>query len=86
MFDDLPTLTHAEQQVAVEKIQKLMAEGISTAEAIKIVAQQIREDKKAQNQGTHWVPFLLSALTVVIIVANFSYPKPAKNTPPLVYL
>lgn len=53
MFDELPTLTHAEQQVAVEKIQKLMAEGISTAEAIKIVAQQIREDKKAQNQGTH---------------------------------
>ncbi|EII7297591.1 YoaH family protein [Vibrio cholerae] len=53
MFDDLPTLTHAEQQVAVEKIQKLMAEGISTTEAIKIVAQQIREDKKAQNQGTH---------------------------------
>ncbi|GHZ98594.1 hypothetical protein VCSRO35_3308 [Vibrio cholerae] len=34
MFDDLPTLTHAEQQAAVEKIQKLMAEGISTAEAI----------------------------------------------------
>lgn len=32
MFDDLPTLTHAEQQVAVEKIQKLMAEGISTGE------------------------------------------------------
>lgn len=53
MFDDLPTLTHAEQQAAVEKIQKLMAEGISAAEAIKIVAQQIREDKKAQNQGTH---------------------------------
>lgn len=47
MFDDLPTLTHAEQQVAVEKIQKLMAEGISTGEAIKIVAQQIREDKKS---------------------------------------
>ncbi|CSI55339.1 Uncharacterised protein [Vibrio cholerae] len=32
------------------------------------------------------MPFLLSALTVVIIVANFSYTKPAKNTPPLVHL
>lgn len=52
MFDDLPTLTHAEQQAAVEQIQQLMAQGISTAEAIKIVAQQIREDKKIQNQGT----------------------------------
>ncbi len=43
MFDDLPPLSHAEQQAAVEKIQQLMAEGISTAEAIKIVATQIRE-------------------------------------------
>lgn len=40
MFDDLPTLTHAEQQAAVEEIQKLMQQGISTAEAIKIVAEK----------------------------------------------
>ncbi|ENM5905927.1 YoaH family protein [Vibrio mimicus] len=52
MFDDLPTLTHTEQQAAVEQIQKLMAEGISTAEAIKIIAQQIRQDKATQNEGT----------------------------------
>lgn len=45
MFDDL-SLTHEEQQKAVEEIQKLMAKGISTAEAIKIVAQQIREQAK----------------------------------------
>ncbi len=44
MFDDLPPLSHEEQQKAVEKIQELMAQGISTAEAIKIVAQQIREE------------------------------------------
>ncbi|MCW8335962.1 YoaH family protein [Vibrio sp. SCSIO 43135] len=49
MFDDL-VLSHAEQQEAVEKIQKLMAEGISTAEAIKIVAQQIREEN--QDKGS----------------------------------
>ncbi|MFY2507060.1 YoaH family protein [Vibrio pectenicida] len=42
MFDDLPTLSHAEQQKAVEKIQELMAQGMSTAQAIKIVAEQIR--------------------------------------------
>ncbi len=50
MFDDFPPLTHAEQQDAVEKIQILMSQGISTAEAIKIVAQQIRQDKKQQSQ------------------------------------
>ncbi|WPC75984.1 YoaH family protein [Vibrio porteresiae] len=45
MFDDL-SLTHQQQQEAVEKIQKLMAEGMSTAEAIKVVAQEIREQHK----------------------------------------
>ena len=45
MFDDL-SLTHQQQQEAVEKIQKLMAEGMSTAEAIKEVAQEIREQHK----------------------------------------
>ncbi|NAW98143.1 YoaH family protein [Vibrio sp. V23_P3S9T160] len=45
MFDDIPTLSHQEQQEAVEKIQQLMAQGISTAEAIKIVASQIRAEK-----------------------------------------
>jgi len=44
MFEDLG-LSHEEQQQAVEKIQQLMAQGISTAEAIKIVAQQIREER-----------------------------------------
>ncbi|GLT18645.1 UPF0181 protein [Vibrio zhanjiangensis] len=42
MFDDLPTLSHAEQQEAVEQIQELMAQGMSTAQAIKTVAEQIR--------------------------------------------
>ncbi len=45
MFDDLPTLTHQEQQEAVEQIQELMKQGISTAEAIKLVAEQIRKTK-----------------------------------------
>lgn len=51
MFNDLPTLTHQEQQEAVERIQALMAKGVSTAEAIKIVAAEIREEiqNKANN-------------------------------------
>ncbi|RKF17472.1 YoaH family protein [Alginatibacterium sediminis] len=43
MFDDLPPLSHAQQQVAVEKIQELMAQGMGSAQAIKVVADQIRE-------------------------------------------
>lgn len=46
MFDDIPTLTHEQQQQAVEKIQSLMEQGMSTAEAIKVVAEEIRN--KAQ--------------------------------------
>ncbi|MCL9776333.1 MULTISPECIES: YoaH family protein [Vibrio] len=45
MFDDLPTLSHQEQQAAVEKIQELMQQGVSTAQAIKMVAEQIRKEK-----------------------------------------
>ncbi|WP_260261866.1 YoaH family protein [Vibrio intestinalis] len=48
MFDDL-SLSHDEQQKAVEQIQKLMAQGVSTAEAIKIVASQIREQANQQD-------------------------------------
>ncbi|MDN3615790.1 MAG: YoaH family protein [Vibrio gallaecicus] len=44
MLNDLPTLSHAEQQAAVEKIQELMTQGISTAQAIKIVAEEIRKE------------------------------------------
>ncbi|MEJ6060173.1 YoaH family protein [Aliivibrio salmonicida] len=44
MMSDLPTLTHEEQQRAAEKIQEMMRQGISTGEAIKIVAEQIRAE------------------------------------------
>lgn len=43
MFLGMPTLTHEEQQKAVEKIQSLMAEGMSSGEAIQLVAQKLRE-------------------------------------------
>lgn len=50
MFDDLPPLSHEEQQKAVEKIQELMAEGIGTAQAIKMVAEEIRAEAAKQQQ------------------------------------
>lgn len=43
MFNNTPTLTHAQQQEAADKIHELMAQGISSGEAIMIVANAIRE-------------------------------------------
>ncbi|WP_084419382.1 YoaH family protein [Photobacterium sp. J15] len=49
MFNNVPTLTHAQQQKAAEKIHELMAKGISSGEAIRIVADEIREAEAKQN-------------------------------------
>ncbi|QEH17898.1 YoaH family protein [Histophilus somni] len=38
-------LTHEEQQSAVEKIQELMRQGMSSGEAIALVAKVLREKK-----------------------------------------
>ncbi|KEA52954.1 MULTISPECIES: YoaH family protein [Mangrovibacter] len=43
MFAGLPALSHEEQQKAVERIQSLMAQGMSSGEAIALVAKEIRE-------------------------------------------
>lgn len=48
MFDDFPPISHQEQQAAVEKIQELMKQGMSTAEAIKVVADTIRKEKSKE--------------------------------------
>ncbi|MGR6859880.1 YoaH family protein [Aliivibrio salmonicida] len=40
---DVP-ITHEEQQKAVEKIQEMMRQGISSGEAIKIISDQIRAE------------------------------------------
>ncbi|MCO6523529.1 MAG: YoaH family protein [Candidatus Schmidhempelia sp.] len=50
-IDDLE-LTHAQQQQAVEEIQKLMAKGISCSEAIIQVSEMIRQ-QHAQNIRTN---------------------------------
>lgn len=49
MFLEMPTLTHEEQQKAVEKIQTLMSEGMSSGEAIQLVAQELREKHTGGN-------------------------------------
>ncbi|NIY46839.1 YoaH family protein [Cedecea colo] len=42
MISGLPALSHAQQQQAVERIQELMAQGMSSGEAITVVAAEIR--------------------------------------------
>ncbi|MBK0016648.1 YoaH family protein [Kosakonia cowanii] len=42
MFAGLPALSHEQQQKAVEHIQELMAGGMSSGEAITLVAQELR--------------------------------------------
>lgn len=42
MFSGLPALSHEQQQKAVERIQELMASGMSSGEAITMVAAEIR--------------------------------------------
>lgn len=46
MDSALLELTHEQQQKAVEKIQNLMQQGISSGEAIAIVAQELRDQFK----------------------------------------
>lgn len=41
--NDLLNLTHEQQQLAVEKIQELMSQGVGSGEAIALVAKQLRE-------------------------------------------
>lgn len=46
MFAGMPSLSHQQQQEAAERIHDLMEQGMSTGEAIAIVAQEIREAHK----------------------------------------
>lgn len=45
-------LTHEQQQKAVEQIQELMAQGISSGEAIQIVAKALREIHQKDHKET----------------------------------
>ncbi|MCT4702317.1 YoaH family protein [Enterobacteriaceae bacterium H20N1] len=42
MISGLPALSHEQQQQAVERIQELMSQGMSSGEAITVVAAEIR--------------------------------------------
>lgn len=46
----LLSLTHEQQQQAVEKIQVLMAQGVNSGEAISIVAKELREQDQKNKE------------------------------------
>lgn len=46
MFLDMPSLSHDQQQKAVEEIQKLISQGMSSGEAIRKIANELREANK----------------------------------------
>ncbi|ERH61635.1 MULTISPECIES: YoaH family protein [Pantoea] len=48
MFSGLPALSHEQQQQAVERIQELMAGGMSSGQAIAQVAQEIRQNHQGE--------------------------------------
>nr|WP_318381364.1 YoaH family protein [uncultured Enterobacter sp.] len=48
MFAGLPSLSHEQQQQAVERIQTLMSEGMSSGEAITLVAAELRASHKGE--------------------------------------
>ncbi|WP_373778953.1 YoaH family protein [Glaesserella sp.] len=50
MDNALLSLTHEQQQQAVEQIQQLMSQGVSSGEAIAIVAQRLREGYKQEKK------------------------------------
>ncbi|PWD66613.1 YoaH family protein [Pectobacterium parmentieri] len=49
MIAGMPALTHKQQQDAVERIQELMSEGMSSGQAIALVAAEIRENHKGDS-------------------------------------
>lgn len=49
MIAGMPALTHQQQQDAVERIQELMSQGLSSGEAIALVAEEIRATHKGDN-------------------------------------
>ncbi|MGL5147977.1 MAG: YoaH family protein [Plesiomonas shigelloides] len=49
MFADMPALSHSEQQQAAERIHELMAQGLSSGQAIAQVAAEIRANRQGES-------------------------------------
>ncbi|MEA9389497.1 YoaH family protein [Acerihabitans sp. TG2] len=54
MLTDMPALNHQQQQEAVERIQALMSEGMSSGEAIRLVSSEIRANHTGERVSIRW--------------------------------
>lgn len=54
MLTDMPVLTHQQQQQAVDRIQALMDEGMSSGEAIRLVSSEIRATHSGERVTISW--------------------------------
>lgn len=54
MLKDMPALTHEQQQKAVERIQALIAQGISSGQAIALVARELRAEHACESVTLRW--------------------------------
>ncbi len=54
MLTDMPALNHQQQQEAVERIQALMSEGMSSGEAIRLVSSEIRATHTGERVSIRW--------------------------------
>lgn len=54
MLTDMPVLTHQQQQQAVDRIQALMDEGMSSGEAIRLVSTEIRANHSGERVTISW--------------------------------
>ncbi len=54
MLTDMPALNHEQQQQAVERIQALMADGMSSGEAIRLVSNEIRATHTGERVSIRW--------------------------------
>ena len=48
MFAGLPSLSHEQQQKAVERSQELMSQGMASGQAIALVAEELRANHKGE--------------------------------------
>lgn len=54
MLNNMPALTHEQQQLAVERIQALMAAGMSSGAALAQVARELRAGHTGERVTLRW--------------------------------
>ncbi|VTR59092.1 Uncharacterized protein conserved in bacteria [Actinobacillus pleuropneumoniae] len=83
MDNALLSLTHEQQQAAVEQIQELMAQGVSSGEAIQIICQSPKRSTSKQYIGEQFMKKLF-AIAMLSCASISGYAEtPAANMQPM---